>query len=219
MHTHEPSHLATPSTLPRTLRVATTDGLSLAVYVHGDHAHGAHGAHDKPCVLLVHGYPDTSEVYDGMVAALSPRYRVVTYDSRGAGASDKPQLKAAYLLPQLLADMHAVIDAVSPKRPVHLVGHDWGSIQSWHAVTDPSLQRRVASFTSISGPSLDYAGAWMRKRARGVLHDPRGFARLLAQLARSSYIAAFVTPGLGEWVWHSGLADRLVGKHGPTGTL
>ncbi|MET0390065.1 MAG: SDR family oxidoreductase, partial [Polyangiales bacterium] len=35
----------------------------------------------------------------------------------------------------------------------------------------------------------------------------------------SSYIAAFVTPGLGEWVWHSGLADRLVGKHGPTGTL
>ena len=52
----------------------------------------------------------------------------------------------------------AVVDAVSPERPVHLVGHDWGSIQAWAAVTDPSLGDRFASFTSMSGPSLDHVG-------------------------------------------------------------
>ena len=51
----------------------------------------------------------------------------------------------------------------------HLVGHDWGSVQLWDAVaaesTDPRLRGRIASFTSVSGPSLDHAARLVRARA------------------------------------------------------
>jgi hypothetical protein len=47
-------------------------------------------------------------------------------------------------------------------RPFHLIGYDWGSIQSWKAVTDPLLAGRIASFTSISRLCLDYAALALR---------------------------------------------------------
>ena len=118
-----------------------------------------------PVVVLVHGYPDTSAVWAPVADLLATDYRVVTYDVRGAGASDAPADTAGYALDLLVADLVAVADAVSPDRPVHLAGHDWGSVQAWSAVTDPDTQRRFASYTSISGPSLDHMAAWLRARA------------------------------------------------------
>jgi len=52
---------------------------------------------------------------------------VIAYDVRGAGASSRPRDDRAYDLTVLADDMTAVIDAVSPGRPVHVVGHDWGA--------------------------------------------------------------------------------------------
>jgi pimeloyl-ACP methyl ester carboxylesterase len=85
---------------------------------------------------------------------------------------------------------------MSPDRPVHLVGHDWGSIQGWEAATSDALLGRLASYTSISGPPLDHAGLWMRDQLRhGHL------LTLLRQAARSSYVAAFHTPGVARLAW------------------
>jgi pimeloyl-ACP methyl ester carboxylesterase len=103
----------------------------LAATAWGDPAH--------PVVVLVHGYPDNSHVWHGVAQALAGRFRVVAYDVRGAGASDVPADMADYRLERLADDFIAVVDAVSPDRPVHLVGHDWGSIQGWEFVTDPRL--------------------------------------------------------------------------------
>ncbi|WP_408640330.1 alpha/beta fold hydrolase, partial [Saccharomonospora halophila] len=97
-----------------------------------------------------------------MRTRLRGRFRVVTYDVRGAGESDAPREVAAYRLDTLAADLLAVLDGVAGDRPVHLLAHDWGSIQAWHAVTGPWLRGRVASFTSISGPDLDHAAHWFR---------------------------------------------------------
>src|SRR5205085_969867 len=83
----------------------------------------------------------------------------------------------------LVRDMAAVIDAVSPDEKVHLVGHDWGSIQAWEAVT--TMPERFASFTSISGPGLDHAG--LRMRAGPASADPNGLLRSMGRLAGSRY--------------------------------
>ncbi|MEH6624618.1 MAG: alpha/beta fold hydrolase [Dietzia maris] len=136
--------------------VTTTDGLALAVT--------ATGPKDAPTLVCVHGYPDNRSIWDGIVGELSGRYRVVTYDVRGAGNSQAPRTRSGYGLDQLSADLDAVIEAVCPDRPVHLLGHDWGSIQTWHAVTGDGPSARAASFTSISGPSLDLAALWMAGR-------------------------------------------------------
>lgn len=113
------------------------------------------GPAGKPVIVFVHGYPDNQRVWDRVIAELSDDYRCVRYDVRGAGRSSRPNATAAYTLDHLEADLRAVIDWASPHAPVHLVAHDWGSIQSWEAVTDPALSGRIASFTSISGPCLE----------------------------------------------------------------
>jgi pimeloyl-ACP methyl ester carboxylesterase len=160
-------------------------GLDLALTEYGDHNH--------PTVLLVHGFPDTSAVWIPVAQLLATAFHVVTYDVRGAGASDAPLRRADYVLGLLVADMAAVIDVVSPDRPVHLVAHDWGSIQAWEAVTSGRLAGRIASYTSISGPPLDHAALWGRRHRN--LH-PADLRLALGQAVHSWYIAFFHLPFL-----------------------
>lgn len=175
----------------RTRRI-TRDGVELAVYERGQ----------GPVLLLVHGYPDTHAVWDGVAERLAGRFRVVAYDVRGAGASSHPAGRDAYRFAHLVADMRAVLDVVSPRAPVHLAGHDWGAIQSWEAVC--AMPERFASFTSISGPCLDHTARWTRT----ALRRPSGVPAVLRQLRRSWYIAAFHAPVLPELLWRHFLARR-----------
>lgn len=162
---------------------------------------------DAPTVILVHGYPDNSAMWLPVAKRLEGRYRVVTYDVRGAGASTTPRNRSAYALDHLVEDLAAVAGATSPDRPVHVVGHDWGSIQLWEAVTTDTMAGRIASFTSISGPCLDHVGNWVRARLRP---RPRALRQLARQGLRSWYVAAFHLPGTPLF-WRLG-GDRLVAR-------
>jgi NAD(P)-dependent dehydrogenase (short-subunit alcohol dehydrogenase family)/pimeloyl-ACP methyl ester carboxylesterase len=181
--------------------ITTTDGVTLRVY-----ESGPPGA---PTVVCVHGYPDNHTLWDGVAADLALRFHVVSYDVRGAGESGKPRQRQAYRLDQLVRDLAAVIDAASPDRPVHLLAHDWGSIQAWHAVTGLRLRGRIASYTSISGPCVNHADHWFRTRLRRP--TPRALRELLTQLRSSWYIASFKLPLLPELAWRAGLAQRVLG--------
>lgn len=178
----------------RTLRVQSGD-ISLAVNCYGNAS--------KPVVLLVHGYPDSASVWDKMVPLLAKHFHVVTYDVRGAGQSDAPQRLGEYQLRYLMQDTFAVIDAVSPNKPVHLVGHDWGSIQSWEAVTEPGADKRIASYTTVSGPCLDHVGHWFRERFSSL--TPAAVLSAAGQLAHSWYIFMFQLPWLAPTLWQNGL--------------
>ncbi len=158
-------------------------GLSLALSERGDPA--------RPTVVLVHGFPDTSAVWNPLAELLASDFHVVAYDVRGAGRSDVPTRRADYTLPKLVDDLAAVIEAVSPDAPVHLVAHDWGSIQSWEAVTTDRLAGRFASYTSISGPPIDHAALWSR---RPRAWRSGSFGASLRQALHSWYIVFFHVP-------------------------
>ncbi len=180
--------------------VTATDGVLLRVHESGQR--------DAPTGVCVHGYPDDHSLWAGVTDELAARYHVVSYDVRGAGESGKPRHRAAYRLDQLAADLAAVVDAVSPDRPVHLLAHDWGAVQAWHALTGEWLRGRVASYTSISGPCLDHADHWFRARLRRP--TPRALRELIAQLVSSWYIAFFQLPLLPELTWRTGLGQRVL---------
>jgi NAD(P)-dependent dehydrogenase (short-subunit alcohol dehydrogenase family)/pimeloyl-ACP methyl ester carboxylesterase len=182
----------------RRLTVTGPSGLPLAVHAEGDPVH--------PTVILVHGYPDTHRVWDDVAADLVADHHVVRYDVRGAGGSGRPERVRDYRLEHLADDLTAVADAVSPDRPVHVIAHDWGSIQSWEAVTRPGAEARIASYTSISGPCLDHIGHWARHRM--ARPTPRHLAQLAGQAAHSWYIVAFHLPGVAPLAWQHGLAAR-----------
>ena len=157
-----------------------------------------------PTVVLVHGYPDDSSKWMPIAQALCDNYRVVAYDVRGAGQSfTPPACRASYTLERLCADFQAVIDQLSPDRAVHLVAHDWGSIQAWHFATEGRLVGRLASFTSVSGPCLDHVGHWMRDRLRRP--TPANLWALLQQWIKSWYIYVFHLPLLPERIWRGRL--------------
>ncbi len=155
------------------------------------------GEAERPTVVLLHGYPDSKEVWSAVAGRLRDRFHVVLYDVRGCGRSTAPRpLRGGFTLEKLTDDFLAVADAVSPNAPVHVVGHDWGSVQGWEFVTVPRTEGRIASFTSVSGPGLDHFALWIRKRAGRP--TPRHVAQLLGQGARSWYVSALHTPVLPE---------------------
>ncbi|QNN51511.1 alpha/beta fold hydrolase [Nocardioides mesophilus] len=178
-------------------RLIPSTGLSIAVREHTP------PGPDRATVVLVHGYPDQQEMWDPLVDRLERAsggsLHLVTYDVRGAGASGVPEATRDYRTELLVDDLCAVLDAVLPAGGrAHLVGHDWGSVQLWDAVTteatDPRLHGRIASFTSISGPSLDHT-AWLARHPRGRR------LRLLRQALHSTYVAAFQVPVLPDLAW------------------
>ncbi|MEU9444572.1 SDR family oxidoreductase [Streptomyces sp. NPDC048304] len=203
----------------RERRVAT-GGVELCVAELGDP--------QQPTVMLVHGYPDSKEVWSEVAVRLADRFHVVLYDVRGHGRSTAPKpLRGGFTLPKLTDDFLAVADAVSPDRPVHLVGHDWGSVQSWEFVTVARAKGRIASFTSISGPSLDHFGHWINARVKRP--TPRRVGQLLGQGAKSWYVYLLHTPALPELAWRGPLGriwpkilqrmEKVPGGDYPTASL
>ncbi|MER6158485.1 SDR family oxidoreductase [Streptomyces sp. NPDC001868] len=180
-------------------RRVRADGVELCVAELGDP--------EQPTVLLVHGYPDTKEVWSEVAVRLAERFHVVLYDVRGHGGSTAPEpLRGGFTLEKLTDDFLAVVDAVSPRRPVHLVGHDWGSVQGWEFATVERTEGRIASFTSMSGPSLDHMGHWIKRRVKRP--TPRRIGQLLGQGAKSWYVYVLHTPVLPELAWRGPLGKQ-----------
>ena len=188
--------------------MSSAEGLMPERIRRGDHTIALQrwGDPRRPVVVLVHGYPDDRSIWAPMARLLADEFHVVAYDVRGAGGSGKPWAKRQYALAELSADFRAVIEHVSPGRAVHVVAHDWGSVQSWESVTDPGLKGRIASYTSCSGPCLDHMGHWIRHR----LQHP-SWAHSLAltrQLLKSWYVYLFHLPAVPEFTWRHLLAPQ-----------
>ncbi|WP_327116696.1 SDR family oxidoreductase [Streptomyces sp. NBC_01341] len=180
-------------------RWVRTGGIELCAAELGDAA--------RPTIVLVHGYPDSKEVWSEVAARLARDWHVVLYDVRGHGRSTAPRpLRGGFTLEKLTDDFLAVVDAVSPDHPVHVVGHDWGSVQSWEFATVERTKGRIASFTSISGPSLDHFGHWIKQRTSRP--SPRRVGQLLGQGAKSWYVYALHAPALPELAWHGVLGRQ-----------
>lgn len=180
----------------------TSDGVVLAVHRYTDIDPR------RPTIVAIHGWPDNHHVWDPIaeefVGNYPGRYNVVAYDVRGAGGSSSPAKRSGYAFAHLISDLAAVIDNLGVER-VHLLAHDWGSIQAWAAITDQSVMSRIASLTSISGPHLQYAGAFLRS-ARA----PRTLAQVAGQLLGSAYIGLFLCPGLPELAFRSRIGVKVV---------
>ena len=105
---------------------------------------------DGDLVVLLHGWPDSARLWRHQVPPLTEAgYRVIAPDLRGFGRSEKPDDVAAYRLPEAIADVVGILDAVGVER-CHLVGHDWGAAVAWLvAALHPN---RLRTLTALSVP-------------------------------------------------------------------
>jgi pimeloyl-ACP methyl ester carboxylesterase len=84
------------------MNVARINGLSIA---YRDEGNG-------PPVLFIHGHPFNQSMWDPQVAALTWKYRVITFDLRGYGASEVPTAEAT-TLETMASDINALLDHLS----------------------------------------------------------------------------------------------------------
>jgi len=134
---------------------------------------------DGEPVLLLHGWPDSHEVWRHQITALgNAGYRTIAPDLRGFGRSDKPETVASYGMIQMVSDLIGLLDAVGVPR-AHVVGHDWGGAIG--AVLSALSPERVASLTclSVGHPAAFAAAGWEQRE-------------------KSWYMLLFQFPGVAE---------------------
>jgi NAD(P)-dependent dehydrogenase (short-subunit alcohol dehydrogenase family)/pimeloyl-ACP methyl ester carboxylesterase len=180
--------------------VDSSGGVQTAVYEEGNP--------DGPTIVLVHGWPDSHVLWDGVVPLLADRFRIVRYDNRGVGNSSAPKSTSEYRMSCYADDFAAVIDTVAPGEKVHVLAHDWGSAGMWEYLTRPEARDRIASFTSLSGPSIDHTNRFVMGSLKRP-YRPRRFAQALGQMGRLFYMGAFSVPGLAPMAVRKVVADRL----------
>lgn len=95
--------------------VRSTDGIRIHYEVLGRKS--------SPAVLMIQGLGADKHGWDMQRIPLARHYRVIAFDNRGAGRSDKPH--GTYSLEQMATDAMTVLDAVGAEH-AHVVGASMG---------------------------------------------------------------------------------------------
>lgn len=109
---------------------------------------------DEPTILLLPTWALVhSRHWKAQIPYLARQHRVVTFDGRGNGRSDRPQGAEAYAIREFAADTLAVMDATGTERAV-LVGLSCAAL--WGVVLAAEQPERVAGAVFI-GPAVPLA--------------------------------------------------------------
>jgi len=98
-----------------------------------------------PCVMLFHGYPQTSLMWHRIAPVLARQFRVIAVDLPGYGHSGAPPGgPERYSKRRMAADMAAVLDGLGEDAAL-LVGHDRGGRVAYRMALDhPGRVRALA---------------------------------------------------------------------------
>lgn len=107
-------------------------------------------------LLLVMGFGAPLEGWDGQMEAFSRRYRVIRFDNRGVGRSDKPM--GPYTAGQLAADAKGLLDYLGIER-AHVVGKSMGGMAAMElAARYPEALRSLV--LAATTPAADARFRW-----------------------------------------------------------
>jgi pimeloyl-ACP methyl ester carboxylesterase len=142
----------------------TPDGVRLRVSDRGE---------GTPPIVLVHGWKGSHRLWDPVIARLEPSHRVVAFDLRGMGESDKP--RSAYDFDELAGDLGFVIEALDVRDAV-LVGWSMGTTVSLRYLELGG--ERVSAVVIVNGPlrlthAPDFPHAMTAEQLDGYLTDLR----------------------------------------------
>ena len=150
--------------LPRGIRSRTVEGvngLRLHILEAGDDDGGAPGTEKaRPCVLLLHGFPELAYSWRKQMLPLARAgYHVVAPDQRGYGrtvggdAEFEGDWHSSRLL-NLVRDMLFLVQALGRTQVDAVIGHDFGSpVAAWCALTRPDVFRSVMMMSApFAGP-------------------------------------------------------------------
>ncbi len=152
----------TPLPLPAGIRSRMVSGINgLAMHVLEA------GAPGRPCVLLLHGFPELAYSWRKIMLPLAAAgYHVVAPDQRGYGRTTGWDARydgdlGSFRLLNLARDALGLVFSLGHKSVALVAGHDFGSpVAAWCALVRPDVFRSVALMSSpFAGPPAVPDGA------------------------------------------------------------
>src|SRR4051794_1290962 len=119
----------------------------------------------RPCVLLLHGFPELSFSWRKVMPVLAEAgYHVIAPDQRGYGRTtgwdaDYDGDLASFRLTNLVRDALGLVSAFGYRSVDAVIGHDFGSsVAAWCALIRPDVFRTVVMMSAPFGgpPSLPF---------------------------------------------------------------
>jgi 3-oxoadipate enol-lactonase len=162
-------------------------------------------------LLLIQGLGYARWSWSPIVDALAERYRVVFFDNRGIGESDKPN--GPYTVAELAADAAAVLDAAG-ERQAHVVGASLGGMiaQELARVRPERVRKLVLACTTPGGErALPLPDATVRMIEEATSLEPEVALRRFVENA----LAPDAPPELVDRIY----ALRLANPPDPIGWL
>jgi pimeloyl-ACP methyl ester carboxylesterase/heme-degrading monooxygenase HmoA len=135
------------------------------IRVNGVSLHLAEGGQGDP-VFLLHGYPQSGEIWRFVASELARAHRVIIPDLRGMGLSEAA--KSGYDLANVAEDIHQIASSMRlPK--VKVVGHDWGAAVG--AVYALSHRDEVSKLAVLEGalPGAGFEKLWSFSKRNDAL--------------------------------------------------
>jgi pimeloyl-ACP methyl ester carboxylesterase len=186
----------------------------------------------RPCVLLLHGFPELAYSWRKVMPALAAAgYHVLAPDQRGYGrtvaegagpAVDYDCDLRQFSMPVLARDALALLHAFG-HREAAVVGHDFGSsVAAWCALMRPDAFRKVVLMSApfAGPPALPFGHADRPQAAVEAALQAAGVRAVLEQLAglprpRKHYQWYYATREANDHMWHApqGLAAFLRGYY------
>jgi pimeloyl-ACP methyl ester carboxylesterase len=110
--------------------------------VNGIRMHYVRGGHG-PTLVLLHGYPQTSYEWFGVMPELARHYTVIAPDLRGAGGSSAP--RGGYDKVTMAEDVRQLLVSLGRSKHVNVVGHDIGTMVAYaYGASHPRSVRKLA---------------------------------------------------------------------------
>ena len=107
-----------------------------------------------PPLVMVHGWMDVAASWQFVVDAFAQERFIIAPDWRGYGKTDVPGCDN-YWLPDYLADLDFLLDALCPGQQVDLVGHSLGgNVAMFYSGIRPERIRRLVNLEGFGmGPT------------------------------------------------------------------
>jgi pimeloyl-ACP methyl ester carboxylesterase len=115
-----------------------------------------------PVVLLLHGYTQTSHMWNPLLPELATSHTVIAPDLRGIGGSERTP--GGYDKKTMAKDMHELVQHLGHKQPVVVVGHDIGLMVAYaYAAQYPAEVSKVILMDAFLPGVGDWKNVWLMR--------------------------------------------------------
>jgi pimeloyl-ACP methyl ester carboxylesterase len=122
-------------------------------------------------VILVHGFGAKKETWHGLFNPLSEKFKVIRFDNRGAGKSDRPN--EPFTMNMFVEDIKGLMDALAIEK-AHIIGWSLGGMIVQHFLLKypERVNKAVLLLTNYKGQGVDLYKQSRHEGLDVLLEDP-----------------------------------------------